>query len=162
MTSEQLEKIKKDLTVLTDEAEGTQSISLDLINICDPDNDSTVKKPDKSPEEIMDDIANKLTGTVTNQLQELSSTNSSQIELLSQNIAKQNNELVKAMGIQNEKLLSYIMNNGKANEDLHDRRVENMKQIKNIVSNEITKYLSTSNITIKDYLNNSSTWFRFS
>lgn len=60
MTSEQLEKIKKDLTVLTDEAEGTQSISLDLINICDPDNDGTVKKLNKSPEEIMDDIANKI------------------------------------------------------------------------------------------------------
>jgi len=77
----------------------------------------------------MDDIANKLTGTVANQLQELSSTNSSQIELLSQNIAKQNNELVKAMGIQNEKLLSYIMNNGKASEELHDRRVEKRMDI---------------------------------
>ena len=72
----------------------------------------------------MDDIANKLTGTVTSQLQEMSSTNSSQLEMLSQNIAKQNNELVKAMGIQNEKLLSYIINNGKATEELHDRRVE--------------------------------------
>ena len=77
----------------------------------------------------MDDIANKLTGTVTTQLQEMSSTNSSQLEMLSQNIAKQNNELVKAMGIQNEKLLSYIINNGKASEELHDRRVEKRMDI---------------------------------
>ena len=72
----------------------------------------------------MDDIAHKLTGTVTNQLQELSSTNSSQLEMLSQNIAKQNNELVKAMGIQNEKLLSYIMHSKQAADDIHDRQVE--------------------------------------
>lgn len=39
-----------------------------------------------------------------------------------------------------------------------DNYIENNGEevIKNIVSNEITKYLSTSNITIKDYLNNSS------
>ena len=72
----------------------------------------------------MDDIAHKLTGTVTNQLQELSSTNSSQLEMLSQNIAKQNNELVKAMGIQNEKLLSYIMHSKQAADEIHDRQVE--------------------------------------
>lgn len=72
----------------------------------------------------MDDIAHKLTGTVTNQLQELSSTNSSQLEMLSQNITKQNNELVKAMGIQNEKLLSYIMHSKQAADEIHDRQVE--------------------------------------
>ena len=39
-----------------------------------------------------------------------------------------------------------------------DNYIENNGEevIKSIVSNEITKYLSTSNITIKDYLNNSS------
>jgi len=39
-----------------------------------------------------------------------------------------------------------------------DNYIENSGEevIKNIVSSEITKYLSTSNITIKDYLNNSS------
>lgn len=72
----------------------------------------------------MDDIAHKLTGTVSNQLQELSSTNSSQIEMLSQNIAKQNTELVKAISSQNERLLSYIMNKDTANAEIHDRQVE--------------------------------------
>lgn len=72
----------------------------------------------------MDDIAHKLTGTVSNQLQEMSSTNSSQLEMLSQNIAKQNTELVKAISSQNERLLSYIMNKDTANAELHDRQVE--------------------------------------
>ena len=54
MTQEQLEKIKRDLTVFTDEAEGTQSISLDLINICDPD--GSVMPLRKSPEEIFKDV----------------------------------------------------------------------------------------------------------
>lgn len=72
----------------------------------------------------MDDIAHKLTGTVSNQLQEMSSTNSSQLEMLSQNIAKQNTELVKAISSQNERLLSYIMNKDTANAEIHDRQVE--------------------------------------
>ena len=58
MTQEQLEKIKRDLTVFTDEAEGTQSISLDLINICDPD--GSVMPLRKSPEEIFKDVENAL------------------------------------------------------------------------------------------------------
>ena len=72
----------------------------------------------------MDDITNKLTTTVTNQLQEISSSSSSQMEMLSNNITKQNNELVKAISNQNEKLLSYIMNYGKAAQDIHDKYVE--------------------------------------
>ena len=77
----------------------------------------------------MDDITNKLTTTVTNQLQELSSTNSSQLEILSDNITKQNNELVKAISNQNEKLLSYIMNYKKADQDIHDKYVEERMNI---------------------------------
>ena len=77
----------------------------------------------------IDDIANRLTTTVTNQLQEMSSSSSSQMEMLSSNITKQNNELIKAMGVQNEKLLSYIINNGRASEELHDRRVEKRMSI---------------------------------
>lgn len=77
----------------------------------------------------IDDIANRLTTTVTNQLQEMSSSSTSQMEMLSSNITKQNNELIKAMGVQNEKLLSYIINNGKATEEIHDRRVEKRMSI---------------------------------
>lgn len=77
----------------------------------------------------IDDIANRLTTTVANQLQEMSSSSSSQMEMLSTNITKQNNELIKAMGVQNEKLLSYIINNGKATEEIHDRRVEKRMSI---------------------------------
>ena len=66
----------------------------------------------------MDDIATKLTGSVATELQQMSSTNSSQIEMLSNNIAKQNTELVKAISSQNERLLSYIMNRDVVNNEI--------------------------------------------
>jgi flagellar hook-associated protein FlgK len=72
----------------------------------------------------MNDVANKLTDTVTYQLQEMSSSNFNQMEMLSNNIAKQNTELVKAISNQNEKLLSYIMHKDTALADIHDRQVE--------------------------------------
>jgi hypothetical protein len=92
----------------------------------------------------MDDIANKLTGTVSNQLQEMSSTNSSQLEMLSQNIAKQNNELVKAISNQNEKLLSYIMNYGKAAQDIHDKYVEERMNIAETINNKLKEIMYTA------------------
>ena len=92
----------------------------------------------------MDDIAHKLTGTVSNQLQELSSTNSSQLEMLSQNIAKQNNELVKAISNQNEKLLSYIMNYGKAAQDIHDKYVEERMNIAETINNKLKEIMHTA------------------
>ena len=92
----------------------------------------------------MNDIANKLTGTVSNQLQELSSTNSSQLEMLSQNISKQNNELVKAISNQNEKLLSYIMNYGKASQDIHDRYVEERMNIAETINNKLKEIMYTA------------------
>ena len=72
----------------------------------------------------MNDVANKLTDTVTYQLQEMSSSNFNQMEMLSNNIAKQNTELVKAISNQNEKLLSYIMHKDTASAEIHDRQVE--------------------------------------
>jgi len=72
----------------------------------------------------MEDVTNKLTDTVTSQLQEMSSSNFNQMEMLSNNIAKQNTELVKAISSQNERLLSYIMNKDTANAEIHDRQVE--------------------------------------
>ena len=92
----------------------------------------------------MDDIANKLTGTVSNQLQELSSTNSSQLEMLSQNIAKQNSELVKAMGIQNEKLLSYIMHSKQVADEIHDKRVEQRMNIAETIINRLREIMMTA------------------
>ena len=77
----------------------------------------------------MDDIATKLTGTVAAQLQEMSSSNSSQIEMLSNNIAKQNTDLIKAISSQNERLLSYIMNKDIVNNEIHDRQVEKRIEI---------------------------------
>jgi hypothetical protein len=92
----------------------------------------------------MDDIAHKLTGTVANQLQEMSSTNSSQLEMLSQNIAKQNNELVKAMGIQNEKLLSYIMHSKQAADDIHDKKVEQRMDVAETIINKLREIMMTA------------------
>lgn len=72
----------------------------------------------------MEDVTNKLTDTVTSQLQEMSSSNFNQMEMLSNNIAKQNTDLIKAISSQNERLLSYIMNKDTANAEIHDRQVE--------------------------------------
>ena len=92
----------------------------------------------------MDDITNKLTTTVTNQLQEISSSSSSQMEMLSSNITKQNNELVKAISNQNEKLLSYIMNYGKAAQDIHDKYVEERMNIAETINNKLKEIMHTA------------------
>ena len=57
MTTEEqrkyLEKlIEEQLTVLTDEAEGTQTVSMDTINACSPDYND-MEKPEMSMAEIM-------------------------------------------------------------------------------------------------------------
>lgn len=92
----------------------------------------------------MDDITNRLTTTVTNQLQEISSSSSSQMEMLSSNITKQNNELVKAISNQNEKLLSYIMNYGKAAQDIHDKYVEERMNIAETINNKLKEIMHTA------------------
>lgn len=92
----------------------------------------------------MDDITNRLTTTVTNQLQEISSSSSSQMEMLSNNITKQNNELVKAISNQNEKLLSYIMNYRKADQDIHDKYVEERMNIAETINNKLKEIMHTA------------------
>lgn len=92
----------------------------------------------------MDDITNRLTTTVTNQLQEISSSSSSQMEMLSSNITKQNNELVKAISNQNEKLLSYIMNYKKADQDIHDKYVEERMNIAETINNKLKEIMHTA------------------
>lgn len=92
----------------------------------------------------MDDITNRLTTTVTNQLQEISSSSSSQMEMLSSNITKQNNELIKAMGIQNEKLLSYIMYSKQAADDIHDKKVEQRMDIAETIINRLREIMMTA------------------
>ena len=79
---------------------------------------------------ISEIIANKSIDIIENNTKGLTKT-------ISKSLVKHHSYEIKK-GIDN-----YIGNNGE-------------EVIKNIVSNEITKYLSTSNITIKDYLNNSS------
>jgi len=92
----------------------------------------------------MEDITTKLTDTVTYQLNEMSSSNSSQIEMLSNNIAKQNTDLIKAISSQNERLLSYIMNKDIVNADIHDAQVEKRIEIAESIIDKLKEIMNKS------------------